>query len=138
MSKRRCTAEDTLLTFWPPAPCARIALSSISDSGIAIGVEDPAIASILPSPGRPAGGDLGAGPAACAPRPRPLTSIGLPEVPNRRSHERGSIPAQTALPGSQAALRNSRAAVVAAHPLRVRPDSRRARLGQDLPRRRGD
>src|SRR5204862_130230 len=36
MSKRRCTAEETLLTFWPPAPCARIALSSISDSGIAI------------------------------------------------------------------------------------------------------
>src|SRR5437867_13381213 len=36
MSKRRCTAEDTLLTFWPPAPCARIALISISPSGIAI------------------------------------------------------------------------------------------------------
>src|SRR5439155_44749 len=39
MSKRRCTAEETLLTFWPPAPCARIALSSISDSGIAIAEE---------------------------------------------------------------------------------------------------
>src|SRR5436305_570556 len=34
MSKRRCTAFDTLLTFWPPAPCARTAVSSTSDSGI--------------------------------------------------------------------------------------------------------
>src|SRR5436190_7599131 len=33
MSKRRCTASDTLLTFWPPAPCARTALISTSDSG---------------------------------------------------------------------------------------------------------
>jgi len=30
MSKRRCTALATLLTFWPPAPCARTALSSTS------------------------------------------------------------------------------------------------------------
>src|SRR5690242_1385597 len=34
MSKRRCTAFDTLLTFCPPAPCARTAVSSTSDSGI--------------------------------------------------------------------------------------------------------
>src|SRR5205807_377523 len=33
MSKRRCTAFDTLLTFWPPAPCARTAVSSTSLSG---------------------------------------------------------------------------------------------------------
>src|SRR5258706_5577037 len=33
MSKRSCTAFDTLLTFWPPAPWARTAVSSISDSG---------------------------------------------------------------------------------------------------------
>src|SRR5690606_38288185 len=26
-SKRRCTALETLLTFWPPAPCARTAVS---------------------------------------------------------------------------------------------------------------
>ena len=73
MSKRRCTAEETLLTFWPPAPCARIALSSISDSGIAIAVEEPAMASILPSRGNGAGDNLGAGAAACAPSLRPLT-----------------------------------------------------------------
>ncbi len=34
MSKRRCTALDTLLTFCPPAPCARTAVSSTSDSSI--------------------------------------------------------------------------------------------------------
>src|SRR5471032_2554972 len=28
MSKRRCTALDTLLTFCPPGPCARMALNS--------------------------------------------------------------------------------------------------------------
>ena len=33
-SKRRCTAFDTLFTFWPPAPCARTAVISISCSGI--------------------------------------------------------------------------------------------------------
>ena len=33
MSKRRCTALETLLTFCPPAPCARTAVSSISLSG---------------------------------------------------------------------------------------------------------
>src|ERR1700675_457716 len=38
MSKRRCTAEETLLTFWPPAPCARTALISTSPSGIEIAV----------------------------------------------------------------------------------------------------
>src|SRR5262245_1371541 len=32
MSKRSCTAFDTLLTFCPPAPCARIAVISISFS----------------------------------------------------------------------------------------------------------
>ena len=36
MSKRRCIAVDTLLTFCPPAPCARIAVHSISASGIRI------------------------------------------------------------------------------------------------------
>src|SRR5690242_2743400 len=36
MSKRRCTAFDTLLTFCPPAPCARVAESSISTSGMAM------------------------------------------------------------------------------------------------------
>jgi hypothetical protein len=36
MSKRRCTAEETLLTFWPPAPCARIALISTSLAEIVI------------------------------------------------------------------------------------------------------
>ncbi len=30
MSKRRWMALDTLLTFWPPAPWARIGVSSIS------------------------------------------------------------------------------------------------------------
>ena len=68
MSKRRCTAEETLLTFWPPAPCARIALSFISDSGIAIAEEELDIASILPSRG-----NLRAGSTACASRPGPLT-----------------------------------------------------------------
>lgn len=34
MSKRRCTALDTLFTFWPPAPWERIKWSSISVSGI--------------------------------------------------------------------------------------------------------
>lgn len=29
-------AEDTLLTFWPPAPCERMAESIISLSGIKI------------------------------------------------------------------------------------------------------
>src|SRR6185436_6618974 len=33
MSKRSCTAFDTLLTFCPPAPWARTAVSSISCSG---------------------------------------------------------------------------------------------------------
>src|SRR4051812_35735296 len=33
MSKRSCTAFDTLLTFCPPAPWARMAVSSISCSG---------------------------------------------------------------------------------------------------------
>jgi hypothetical protein len=33
MSKRKCTALDTLFTCWPPAPCARMALSSTSWSG---------------------------------------------------------------------------------------------------------
>ena len=37
MSKRRCTALETLLTFCPPAPCARIALNSTSDSSTAAG-----------------------------------------------------------------------------------------------------
>src|SRR6185503_16923354 len=32
MSKRRCTALDTLLTFWPPAPVARTAVISTCDS----------------------------------------------------------------------------------------------------------
>ena len=31
--KRRCIADETLLTFWPPAPRARMAESSISSSG---------------------------------------------------------------------------------------------------------
>jgi len=30
ISKRRCTAFETLLTFWPPEPCARIAEISTS------------------------------------------------------------------------------------------------------------
>lgn len=34
ISKRRCTALETLLTFWPPAPWARMALISISLSGM--------------------------------------------------------------------------------------------------------
>src|SRR3990172_10249923 len=34
MSKRRWIALETLLTFWPPAPCARIACNSISASGM--------------------------------------------------------------------------------------------------------
>ena len=51
ISKRRCTAEETLLTFWPPAPCARTALISISDSGIATVAEVLAMASILPRRG---------------------------------------------------------------------------------------
>src|SRR5262245_28740002 len=33
-SKRRWTALETLLTFWPPAPCARTAVISISCSGM--------------------------------------------------------------------------------------------------------
>ena len=33
-SKRRCTALETLLTFCPPAPCARTAVISISCSGM--------------------------------------------------------------------------------------------------------
>src|SRR5882672_11136874 len=45
MSKRRCTALETLLTFWPPAPWARTAVISISPSGIAIA---PDMDSILP------------------------------------------------------------------------------------------
>src|SRR5215470_2286994 len=36
MSKRRCTALDTLLTFCPPAPCARTAVHSISSGLIAV------------------------------------------------------------------------------------------------------
>ena len=50
MSKRRCTAEETLLTFWPPAPCARIALISISASGIAIAKEESGMALYSASP----------------------------------------------------------------------------------------
>ena len=34
MSKRKCIADETLLTFCPPAPWARIADISISDSGM--------------------------------------------------------------------------------------------------------
>ena len=34
MSKRRCTAFDTLLTFWPPAPWARMAVSSTSSGAM--------------------------------------------------------------------------------------------------------
>lgn len=34
MSKRRWTAVATLLTFWPPAPWERMALISISRSGM--------------------------------------------------------------------------------------------------------
>jgi AcrR family transcriptional regulator len=37
MSKRRCTALDTLLTFCPPAPWARMAVISTSDSGMVRG-----------------------------------------------------------------------------------------------------
>jgi hypothetical protein len=33
MSKRRWAALATLLTFWPPGPCARIALISTSSGG---------------------------------------------------------------------------------------------------------
>jgi len=33
MSKRKCNALETLLTFCPPAPWARMAVSSISASG---------------------------------------------------------------------------------------------------------
>src|SRR5512137_375806 len=36
MSKRRCSAVDTLFTFWPPAPCARMADHSISAGGMRI------------------------------------------------------------------------------------------------------
>src|SRR5713101_6237390 len=52
MSKRRCTAEETLLTFWPPAPCARIALISTSLSEIVIVGEIFGMALILPRAGR--------------------------------------------------------------------------------------
>src|SRR5579859_4455405 len=38
MSKRRWTAFDTLLTFWPPAPCARTALISTSASGMVMAI----------------------------------------------------------------------------------------------------
>ncbi len=31
-SKRRCTALDTLLTFCPPAPCARTAVNVTSSA----------------------------------------------------------------------------------------------------------
>ena len=34
ISKRKCTALDTLLTFCPPEPWARIALISISPEGM--------------------------------------------------------------------------------------------------------
>jgi hypothetical protein len=34
ISNLKWIAEDTLLTFWPPGPCARIALTSISSRGI--------------------------------------------------------------------------------------------------------
>ena len=37
MSKRRWIALDTLLTFWPPAPWARMAVISTSDSGMTVG-----------------------------------------------------------------------------------------------------
>ena len=36
MSKRRWIALETLLTFWPPAPCARMAVISTSDSGMTV------------------------------------------------------------------------------------------------------
>ena len=35
-SNRRCIADETLLTFWPPAPCALMAVSSISWSAMVI------------------------------------------------------------------------------------------------------
>src|SRR5471030_2925151 len=34
MSKRNCTADDTLLTFWPPGPDERTKLSISSDSSM--------------------------------------------------------------------------------------------------------
>jgi len=34
ISKRRCTAQLTLFTFCPPAPCARMAVISTSSGGI--------------------------------------------------------------------------------------------------------
>src|SRR5690606_28657332 len=38
MSKRSWIAFDTLLTFWPPGPCARIAVNSICEaSGVSRG-----------------------------------------------------------------------------------------------------
>ena len=36
MSNRRCTALDTLFTFCPPAPCARMAVNSTSAGSMAI------------------------------------------------------------------------------------------------------
>jgi len=72
MSKRRCTAEETLLTFWPPAPCARIALISISASGIAIAEEGLAMVLYSALTGRAAENPRPQA-ASCAPRPRPLT-----------------------------------------------------------------
>src|SRR6186713_962229 len=41
MSKRKCSAVDTLLTFCPPAPCARIAVHSISVSGMSMAIGSP-------------------------------------------------------------------------------------------------
>src|SRR5690606_29766467 len=64
MSKRRWIADDTLLTFWPPAPWARIALSSISSSGMLTFREICSMAASIPNQGHGAGHAL-AGEAAC-------------------------------------------------------------------------
>lgn len=40
MSKHKWSAVETLLTFWPPAPCARIGDYSISFGSISIIVKD--------------------------------------------------------------------------------------------------
>jgi hypothetical protein len=56
MSKRRCTAFDTLLTFCPPAPWARIAVISTS-SGETLRwgrIEDPPAAQAAPAARPPA------------------------------------------------------------------------------------
>ncbi len=55
-SKRRWIALDTLLTFWPPAPWARTAVSSTSDSSMVTLIDAFAAVPAQRSPGRASDG----------------------------------------------------------------------------------